>query len=100
MKCGSGPESLKLTKLKESKDIEAYLITFERAVQAHGVDEDNWSFILGPQLTGKAMQAYAAMSNKDLQDYGKVKEAMFQLYDINEETYRWRLMSKENKTPE
>lgn len=42
MTCGSGPESLKLTKLKESKDIEAYLITFERAVQAHGVEEDNW----------------------------------------------------------
>ena len=39
------------------------------------------------------------MSNKDLQDYEKVKEAMFQCYDINEETYRWRFMFKENKTP-
>ena len=38
---------------------------------------------LGWHLTGEAMQAYAAMSNKDLQDYGKVKEAMFQRYDIH-----------------
>ena len=38
MTCESGSESLKLTKLKESKDIEAYLITFERAVQAHEVN--------------------------------------------------------------
>ena len=71
MTCGSSPESMKL---KESEDIEPYLITFERAVQAHGVDEDSWSVILDPELTGKAMQAYAAMSNEDLQDYRKVKK--------------------------
>ena len=31
-----GPESLKLTKLAEGDDIEAFLMTFERAVEAHG----------------------------------------------------------------
>ena len=34
-----GPESLKLTKLSETDDIEAFLTTFERAVEAHGVEE-------------------------------------------------------------
>ena len=33
-----GPESLKLTKLTETDDIEAFLATFERAVEAHGVE--------------------------------------------------------------
>ena len=33
-----GPESLKLTKLTERDDIEAFLATFERAVEAHGVE--------------------------------------------------------------
>ena len=33
-----GPESLKLTKLGENDDIEAFLTTFERAVEAHGVE--------------------------------------------------------------
>ena len=35
-----GLESLKLTKLAEGDDIEAFLTTFERAVEAHGVDRD------------------------------------------------------------
>ena len=33
-----GPESLKLTKLTETDDIEVFLTTFERSVEAHGVE--------------------------------------------------------------
>ena len=33
-----GPESLKLTKLSETDNIEAFLTTFERVVEAHGVE--------------------------------------------------------------
>ena len=32
------PESLKLTKLSETDNIEAFLTTFERVVEAHGVE--------------------------------------------------------------
>ena len=60
-----GPESLKFTKLGEADDIEAFLTTFERAVEAHGVERDKKAAILAPQLTGKARLAYAAMSNED-----------------------------------
>ena len=49
-----GPESLKLTKLGETDDIKAFLTTFERAVEAHGVERDKRAAILAPQLTGKA----------------------------------------------
>ena len=35
-----GLESLKLMKLGEDDDIEASLTTFERAVEAHGVQRD------------------------------------------------------------
>ena len=59
-----GPESLKLTKLSESEDVEAFLTAFERAVEAHGVDEDKWAVFLAPQLTGKALLAYAAMGTR------------------------------------
>ena len=97
-----GPESLKLTKLTETDDIEAFLTTFERAVVAHGVKRDKRAAILAPQLTGKARLAYAAMSDEDAQDYDRVKAAIFQRYDINEETYRRRfrmVRPKENETP-
>ena len=43
-----GPESLKLTKLRETNDIEAFLTTFERAVEAHGVERDKRAAILAP----------------------------------------------------
>ena len=64
-----GPESLKLTKLTERDNIEAFLTTFERAIEAHGVERDKRAVILAPQLTGKAQLAYAAMSNEDARDY-------------------------------
>ena len=64
-----GPESLKLTKLAEGDDIEAFLTTFERAVEAHGVDRDKRAAILAPQLTGKARLAYAVMTDADARDY-------------------------------
>ena len=54
-----GPESLKLTKLTEGNDIEAFLTAFERAVEAHGVDRDKRAAILAPQMTGKVRLAYA-----------------------------------------
>ena len=97
-----GPESLKLTKLAEGDDIEAFLMTFERAVEAHGVDRDKRAAILAPQLTGKARLAYAAMTDADARDYDRVKAAIFQRYDINEETYRCRFRAikpLENETP-
>ena len=75
---------------------------FERTTQAHGVEPEKCAAILVPHLTGKAQVAYTAMSDEDAQDYEKVKVAIFQCYDINEETYRWwfcTVKPKENKTP-
>ena len=72
-----GPESLKLTKLTESDDIEAFLTTFKRAAEAHGVERDKHATILAPQLTGKARLAYTAMTDADARDYDRVKETIF-----------------------
>ena len=40
------PESLKLTKLIEMKDIEAILTTFEKAVEVHNMEPEKWAPIL------------------------------------------------------
>ena len=65
-----GPESLKLTKLAEGDDIEAFLTTFERAVEAHGVDRDKRAAILAPQLSGKARLAEGSATRKyPVQDF-------------------------------
>ena len=80
----------KLTKLGESDDIEAYLTTFERMMAAYGVDRSQWVCRLAPHLTGKAQQAYAAMSTEDASTYEEVKAAVLRRYDISTETYRQR----------
>ena len=81
---------LKLTKLGESDDIEAFLTTFERMMVAYGVDKAQWVYRLAPQLTGKAQQAYAAMPTEEAGRYDDVKAAVLRRYNINAETYRQR----------
>ena len=50
----------RVTKLTEEDDIEAYLTTFERMMDAYEVPQSRWSFKLAPQLIGRAQQAYDA----------------------------------------
>ena len=78
---------LKLTKLTLSDDIEVFMTTFERSMEAHEIEHAKWPVLLASQLTGKAQQAYAALSSKDSKSFTKVKEAIFKHYDNNEETY-------------
>ena len=97
-----GRPALKLTRLGEADDIEAYLVTFERTMEAYEVDGARWSFMLAPQLTGKAQQAYAAMAADSARRYDVLKAAILRRYNINEETYRRRFREtklKAGKTP-
>ena len=85
----------KLTKFCEaSDDVEAYLTTFERLMGAHEVDTTRWAYLLAPQLTGRAQQAFAAGSYED------VKAAILVRYDINDETYRQRFRAASCKDGE
>ena len=84
----SNQETLRLTRLTEQDDIEAYLLTFERMMEAYEIDRSQWSFKLAPQLTGKAQQAYAALNPDEASDYDTLKKAVLRRYNITEETYR------------
>ncbi len=77
----------KFAKLTDADDIEAYIVTFERLMTAYEVPANHWVFKLDPQLSGKAQQAYAALSGEAATIYTQVKEAIFRRYDVNEETY-------------
>ena len=81
---------LRVAKLTDRDDIEAYLTTFERLMSAYNIPKDRWIFKLAPQLSGKVQQAYAALTTEDALEYDRVKSAILRRYDITEETYRWR----------
>ena len=71
-------------------------------MEPHGVDKDKHAAILAPQLTGKARLANAAITDAVAKNYDQVKAAIFQRYDINEETYRRRFRAikpLENEMP-
>ena len=53
------------TKLAEGDDIKDYLTTYERLMTMHHVDKAQWVAKLAPQLSGRALQAYAAMPSSD-----------------------------------
>ena len=92
---------VKFTKFTETDDIEAYLTTFERTMNAFKIPQEQWVYKLAPQLTGKAQQAFAAMETAGAGNYDDVKAAILLRYNINEETYRQRLRSirlKEEET--
>jgi hypothetical protein len=86
-------EHLRLTKLSDQDDIEAYLTTFERMMKAYKVEKAKWVYLLAPQLTGKAQQAYAAMAGEDAGDYDSLKGAILKRYNVNDESYRMRFRS-------
>jgi len=48
------PLEVKLVPLSAKDDIEAYLVMFERVMQAHKIPHNRWAIHLAPQLTGKA----------------------------------------------
>ncbi|XP_064393611.1 uncharacterized protein LOC135341067 [Halichondria panicea] len=97
---GESRPSLKLSRLLDVDDIEAFLITFERSMGAYEVDKSRWTCLLAPQLTGKAQQAYVAMAADTANDYDQLKNAILRRYDINEETYRQRFRSQKMNTGE
>ena len=70
---------------------------FERVANQQGWPEDIWAMQLAGLLTGKAMAAFASLSTEESGDFEKVKAAILQRYEVNEETHRRRLRNDRKK---
>ena len=86
----SGRPQLKLVPLTADDDIESFLVTFERIMTAYKIPKEQWTYYLAPQLTGKAQQAFAALSREESGVYDGVKTAVLLRYSVNKEAYRRR----------
>ena len=74
--------------LSSDDDVECYLSTFERLCGKYDIPEDHWSIVLEAYLTGKAQQAYYALTEKEKLDYRLVKESVLYAYKLTPGTYR------------
>ena len=89
-----------LQKLTSNDRVEHFIATFERIATQQGWPKEVWATQLAGLLTGKAMAAYAALPTEDALEYDRVKEAILQRYDINEESYRQRFRHDHKKAEE
>ena len=96
----AGVTQVKLVRLTEQDDIEAYLVTFERIMQAYEIPRAQWTYHLAPQLAGKAQQAFAALPLGESKAYDGVKTAILLRYGVSEETYRRRFRTASRKSGE
>ena len=69
MRKAESDNDVKVAKLAEYDDIEAYLTIFELPMVVYEVKKNKWAFKLSPQLVGKAQQAYAGLSVTDASDH-------------------------------
>ena len=65
---------MRVTKLTEEDDIEAYLNTFKWLMEVYVVLHTRWSFKLALRLIGQVQQAYAGLTPHDAKDYTKLKQ--------------------------
>lgn len=86
--------------LTSDDDVECYLSTFERLCIKHSVPEANWSIILESFLTGKAQQAYFALTENEKEDYQLVKESVLYAYQLTPNTYREKFRNASKNSSE
>ena len=70
---------------------------FERVGNQQDWPEYIWSMQLAGLLTGKAMATFACLSTEESGDYEKVKAAILQRYEVNEETHGRRFQNDRKK---
>ena len=63
--------------LSEKDNIEAYLVTFERIMEAYKVPKSEWKYHLAHQLTGRAQHAFAALPGDNAGVYEELKAAIY-----------------------
>ena len=71
-----------LPKFSEGHDIEVFLRSFEKLANSYGWEKTEWEIRLVPQLSGKALEAYARISVSASNDYKLTKQAILEHYGL------------------
>jgi len=85
--------SLKLVPKFNERDPDIFFILFERLADARNWSDAERTLLLQCVLTGKAQEAFSAMSVTDGGSYQLVKAAVLRIYELVPEAYRQRFRS-------
>lgn len=87
----TGPPLKGLHQLSNDDDMVCYLSTFERLALAANKPKSEWPRLLEPYLTGRAQQAFHALSAREQNNYDDVVLAIKRRYHLTPEAYRIKL---------
>ena len=71
-------------------NVDEFFCAFERLAHVMSWPQKYWTVLLQQALTGKALRAYASLSDNDAMDYAIVKEEILKAYSLVPEAYRKR----------
>src|SRR5688572_20585739 len=88
---GRGMRDIKFPNFNENKDcLDAYLLRFERTVEAYEIPQEIWALTLARHLEGKALEVYQRLTSAQAQDYNCLKEQLLRRFRLTEGGYRQR----------
>lgn len=71
-------------------EIDLYIDRFEKLAKFHKWEKDQYSFLLGTLLRGKALKIYCNLSPQVADDYDELKKALLKAFKVNSNVYRKR----------
>ncbi|XP_066983820.1 uncharacterized protein [Macrobrachium rosenbergii] len=71
-------------------DIDSYLHRFEKLAAFHKWDKDDYAYLLGTYLRGRALRVYTSLPDTVADDYDRLKLALLNAFQVNADTFRWK----------
>ncbi|XP_041470756.1 uncharacterized protein LOC121420251 [Lytechinus variegatus] len=97
----SSARTPKLPAFNDGKDdIDAYLHRFERYAIGQGWKKEDWAMNLSALLSGKALDVYSRLPDRDASDFDELKAALLQRYDYTAEGFRNKLFTSKPEAGE
>jgi len=72
----------------QEKEVDKYFLHFEKVATNLAWPKEVWMVLLQSVLTGKAREAYSALSVEQSSQYDHVKQVVLKAYELVPETYR------------
>ena len=78
----------------DSGKVESFFEMFEKIARQREWPQNQWVTLIQSSLTGKAQEAYLALSPQDSEDYDKVRQAVLKVFELVPEAYRQQFRSE------
>ena len=81
-------QQVRLVPRFSDREVDQFFLAFEKTAISLSWPRDKWTILLQTALTGKALDAYAALSVHQIVDYELVKSEVLRTYELVPEAYR------------